>query len=223
MTAAIIHLVNISSTHSASVNNVQTEKYLADAIRGLHEMKGSCIIGGRYLQIIRNLVHKWCQKVPPRVKEAMEETYLGSPPSSTSVSPPNPPKSTTIDQKIQNGIHYSNDETHFSDRKHSAPEVLPMGPHTHLDPNGNLTRGTIMPQQQELFWSPFDTFEGVPLAIPQQNNHLNQHMDITSVLDSGVNGDWPQWNRDGFTMGGEEDAPLWGINWDHGFSADGVN
>jgi hypothetical protein len=220
MTAAIIHLVNISSTHATPWRSIQTESYLAEAIRGLHDMKGSFICVGRYLHIIRNLVHKWCQDVPLRVREALDETYLGSPTSSTSMSLPNPPSSSLTDRKLETATNGTKYDTHFSDRKHSAPEVLLMAPQTHLNLNG--TKGTGTPQQQDLFWSPYDTFEGVPLAIPQENNHLNTHMDITSVLDSGINGDWPQWNRDGFMMGAAEDGPLWGINWDRSSSADGV-
>jgi hypothetical protein len=215
MTAAIIHLVNVSSTHPSSANNSQTtQTYLADAIRGLHEMKGSYIIVGRFLNIIQNLVYKWCQDIPDIVKQAMDETSLSSPPSATSSSPPNPSNSTAFNQNHQNRINAIDDEAQFSDRKHSAPEVLPMGP--------NGMKATITPQQQGLFWSPFDhTFEGVPLASLQDNNHLNQHMDITNVLDSGVDGDWPQWNRDGFTMGAEDSSPLLGESWDSNFSGEG--
>jgi len=54
-------------------------------------------------------------------------------------------------------------------------------------------------------------------------------MDITRMLDSGVDGDWPQWNRDGFTMGGEGGmrgdegggngvAGLWDQGWDAGLT-----
>jgi hypothetical protein len=215
MTAAIIHLVNISSTHSVTANNLQTETYLADAIRGLHEMKGSCIIVGRFLKIIRNLVYKWRQDIPAKVQEAMDATYLGSPRSTTSSSPPNPLNPPKPKQSVSGETNGTVEEAQFSDRKHSAPEVIPMGP--------NGRKGTTTPQQQELFWSPFDhTFEGVPLAVPQENSHLNQHMDITNVLDSGVDGDFPQWNKDGFTMGAEDDAPLWGIHWDPNFMADAV-
>jgi hypothetical protein len=178
-------------------------------------MKGSCIIVGRFLKIIQNLVYKWCQDIPASVQKAMDETYLGFSPSATSLSPTNPPNSTNRVQTLGSGINKIHDESQFSDRKHSAPEVLPMGP--------NGTKGIPTPQQQELFWSPFDhTFEGVPLAVPQENNHLNPYMDITSVLDSGVDGDWPQWNRDGFTMGAEDDGPLVPISWDSNFLVEGI-
>ena len=39
------------------------------------------------------------------------------------------------------------------------------------------------------------------------------------MLDSGIDGDWPQLNRDGFTMGGEDDASFWNMN----FDANGVH
>ncbi|EHK99704.1 hypothetical protein M7I_4381 [Glarea lozoyensis 74030] len=77
------------------------------------------------------------------------------------------------------------------------------------------------PQAQhnnELFWTPFPgASDGVPLALPQDPNPISQLMDISSMLDSGVDGDWPQLNRDGFTMGGEDEATFWNMNFDiHG-------
>ena len=82
------------------------------------------------------------------------------------------------------------------------------------------------PVQNNLIWAPFPSVQyGVPLGSVDKGGH----MDITSILDSGIDGDFPQLNRDGFTlngsgeqlnrdglmlnMSGEDEALLWGINW----------
>jgi hypothetical protein len=68
------------------------------------------------------------------------------------------------------------------------------------------------PPPPNLFWTPFPNVQdGVPLGSVDKGGH----MDITSILDSGIDGDWPQLNRDGFTvnMSGEDEAALWGVHW----------
>jgi hypothetical protein len=51
-------------------------------------------------------------------------------------------------------------------------------------------------------------------VMPHESNHLTNNMDIINVLDSGVDGDWPQWNRDGFTLPDNGTGQLWGVNWE---------
>ncbi|KUJ06547.1 uncharacterized protein LY89DRAFT_726432 [Mollisia scopiformis] len=191
MSAAIIHLVNICSHPGTSLP--ETENHLAESIRAMHEMTQKITMAGRYTPIIMELIHKWCKVIPPRVQEAMDEVSipnLGTPDPTTT-------NGSTINNHDPKHDHI--DLTLLS-RKDSAPEIFPT------------TTDSLKPPlhyQHNFFWTPYpNSFEGVPLALPLQES--NHHMDITNVLDSGVSGDWPQWNRDGFTMGGE----VWGVDWE---------
>lgn len=210
MSAAVIHLVNISAHPGTHMPD--TERHLAEAIRIMHEMSQDITITGRYLPIIRDMIHRWCKYIPRLVQEAMDEVDIEN--AGTPRAPAN--TSNTPDATNSNQHPSTNGNTIFDPaimaRKPSAPEVLPMAPR--LEPNAFIN-GSKALQQQNLFWTPYpESFEGIPLALPQDSNHLNHHMDITNVLDSGVSGDWPQWNRDGFTMGREDGNPqLWGLQW----------
>ncbi|KAF8855494.1 hypothetical protein BDZ45DRAFT_804928 [Acephala macrosclerotiorum] len=215
MSAAIIHLVHLS--FHPGVSNPEIETYLADAVRAMHEMMKGTVIVGRFLKIIRDLIFKWIKDIPPVLFAAMEEAGIATPhpsKSHTTNSPTTSNNSGNYHPLDPNGQKY-NIDTLTINRKQSAPEILLTAPELqHTD----STTGSNILKQQDLFWTPYpESFEGVPLALPQQNNHFNSHMDITSVLDSGVNGDLPQWNRDGFTMG-EEDGNMggWGVDWDVG-------
>jgi hypothetical protein len=161
-------------------------------------MTKSMPIVGRFVKIICVLVSKWCKIIPARVQEVMDAIKISSPTSTTaSSSPPNNPD-------IANGIDPTVQLDPNSGRKQSVPELLGMAPSSQLD---NETSNS----QQLLFWSPFpNTFEGVPLVMPHETNN----MDIINVLDSGVDGDWPQWNRDGFTLPDDGRGQLWGVHWE---------
>jgi hypothetical protein len=131
----------------------------------------------------------------------MDSVSISSPTSTTvsSSSPKNPDITNGIDSTVQldpNG-----------GRKQPVPELLAMAP-AQLDNGGGSNT------QQQLFWNPFpNSFEGVPLVMPHESHHLTNNMDITHVLDSGVHGDWPQWNRDGFTVPSEGTESSWNVNW----------
>jgi hypothetical protein len=156
----------------------------------------------RFVQLICVLVSKWCKIIPTGVKEAMDAIQINSPTSTTfASSPPNNPDITNrIDSTVQLDPN--------SYRKQSVPELLGMAPSSQPDNESSNT-------QQQLFWNPFpNTFEGVPLVMPHESNHLTNNMDIINVLDSGVDGDWPQWNRDGFTLPDNGTGQLWGVNWE---------
>lgn len=214
MSAAIIHIVNISS-HPGAID-LETEMYLAEAIRMMHEMMQDTIIIGRYLVIMRDLIPKWCKEIPARVREAMEEVNIGNigTPQSTAGASNSPPHATSINGAATNGNTNGNYiDAMMGENRPPASEFLPITPR--IDVNG-WANGSKTPQQQNLFWTPYpESFEGVPLALPHESSHLNHNMDITNVLDSGITGDWPQWNKDGFTMGGDDgNAQIWGINWD---------
>jgi hypothetical protein len=196
MSAAIIHLVDICSPHPTAGTPLASETCLADAIQGLSDMTKCSPIIGRFVKLICILVSKWCKTIPARVQEAMDAIQINSPTSTTATSsPPNNPD-------ITNGIDSTAQLDPNSGRKQSVPELLGMAPSSRLD-NGNSNT------QQQLFWNPFpNTFEGVPLVMPHETNN----MDIINVLDSGVDGDWPQWNRDGFTVPDDGTGQLWGVN-----------
>ena len=70
--AAIIYIIQLSS--SGVVHKTQrTEIYLADAIRGLHGMKGICKVAGQSLHDLCNLLQKSCEDIPASVQLAMKE------------------------------------------------------------------------------------------------------------------------------------------------------
>ncbi|CZR59534.1 uncharacterized protein PAC_09428 [Phialocephala subalpina] len=222
MSTAIIHLINISS--HPGVPNPEVETYLADAIRAMHDMMKGTIIVGRYLKIMRNMIYKWCKVIPATVMAAMEEANIGTPHSAISPTTSSPETSNPnafyhpSDPNGQNRNH-NIDTTLTLNRKQSAPEILLTLPETDSHDLMNGGGNTPKPQGggQNLFWTPYPgSFEGVPLALPQQMNG-NGHMDITSVLDSGVMGNWPQWNRDGFMLGEEDGGGGgWGFDWEGG-------
>jgi hypothetical protein len=202
MTAAVIHLVVMSGNNISKTVALQTERYVADIIRALHGIHHRFSIVERYLKAIRALVDRWFTNVPAKISEALSEADIGS------------PSSTTSSQTAAN----MNNSMNSSERKPSAPELfLPFS--QFLNSNEHSRFGA-QPQQQvqpnnELFWTPFPgASDGVPLALPQDPNPISQLMDISSMLDSGVDGDWPQLNRDGFTMAGEDEGTYWNMNFD---------
>lgn len=214
MTAGIIHLVRITGANL--VHNVldATARYVADAIRALYDMLQSFPIVERYLKALRALVLKWFafKDIPPAIMEAMMETDIGSPSSTHSNVPP--PIS-------------HNQYQNLPDRKSSAPDLFsePFPQHQNQDSGISSFNQQQIAFNQQLFWTPFpNTGDGIPLTLRTTdeigNGNGGQHpisqlMDITSMLDSGIDGDWPQLNRDGFTMSGEEEIGFWDVSWDN--------
>lgn len=209
MTAGIIHLVRITGANLAPNVMAVTARYVADAIRALHEMLQSFPIVERYLKALRALVLKWFafKDIPPVIMEAMMETDIGSPSSTHSNVPPPP---------INSGHGYQQE---ILDRKSSAPDLFSEPfpqQHDHQHPNSSMMAANQAMFNQQLFWTPFpNTGDGIPLALPIDHNPISQLMDITSMLDSGIDGDWPQLNRDGFTMSGEDEIAFWDVSWDN--------
>jgi hypothetical protein len=206
MTAAVIHLVTMSGNKIPPEVCGQTETYIADIIRALHELHQSFAIVERYLKVIRALVHRWCPVVPVKIADALADAEVGS------------PSSTSSSQPVLQNSHSIN----AAGRKPPAPELwLPFS--QFLNTNNEASHFHGHPHQQsdhQLFWTPFPgASDGVPLALQQDQQPISQLMDISSMLDSGISGDWPQLNRDGFTMAGEDEASLWNMN----FDAIGVN
>lgn len=206
MSAAIIHLVNVSSTPAIDPTcKDQSETYLIESLRGLHQMQQTYPLAGRYIMAIVSLIHKWCSTIPPRVQEVLSSIQLPSP--------------VAVYRDVQTDrAHFASSgrqstyQPQFSGqnpRKHSAPDLVRMAPPQHVALS-NFSNGTTMPSyQQQLFWTPFpDAFDGVPLAV---NGRVNgsQGMNITNFL----GGEFPQLNQDGFTISGEGDAG-WQSHWD---------
>ncbi|KAH6663396.1 fungal-specific transcription factor domain-containing protein [Halenospora varia] len=212
MTAVIIHLVTISASNVAPDVFEQTDVYLASAIRYLQEMEKSFPIVSRYLKAIKGLTYKWCTTIPPRVEMAVSDIDISSPSSTFS----NLPKGNSVSGRGGSGPSHVID-----DRKASAPDILPLGM-SRPDANGitpriHSTTQSQNPAEQQLFWTPFpNDGDGVPLALLPPDRNINQNMDITSLLASGTVGDLPQLNRDGFTMSGDDEVGLWGVNWETG-------
>jgi hypothetical protein len=71
--AAIIYIIQLCSS-GALQNTQRTEIYLADAIRGLHGMKGVCKVAGQSVHDLCNLLQKSCKDIPASVQLAMRET-----------------------------------------------------------------------------------------------------------------------------------------------------
>jgi hypothetical protein len=198
MTAAIIHLVNISSQNSESKLAVEAADYLSEIIRMLHEMYPTYPIIAQYFKVIRGLVSKWVPIAPPNVRDALHAIDLPSPPSDTSSDP-------------ASHAQFSSD---FEDP--SAPALEINGKHkpslpdlVEMTPNLNNGEGTSTAASREFLWTPFpDSKDGIPVMPPERRTP-NDDMDISRVLDSGVDGDWAQLNRDGFTMDARKD--FWGV------------
>ena len=195
MSAAIIHLVNMSSRNPDNSLAHQAANYLSDNIRMLHEMHPTYPIMAQYFKVIRGLIAKWIPVVPDNVRDALHAIDLPSPLSSDSASAASPlgssnntqfstefdePSSSTIDVK--------------GTRKQSAPDLVQMTP--------NLTQGagSSTSGAREFLWTPFPgSTDGIPVMPPERRTS-NENMDISRMLDSGVDGDWAQLNRDGFMI-----------------------
>lgn len=204
MSAAIIHLVNISGQNSSTTMAVEAADYLSDIIRMLHEMHPTYPIMAQYFKVIRGLVSKWVPVVPPNVRDALQAIDLPSPLSSDSTSGLSPPDPSSH-------AHFSTD---FDDS--STPALEMNGMHkpslpdlAQMTPNLNNGEGSSTAAAQEFLWTPFpESKDGMPVMPPERRTS-NDNMDISRMLDSGVDGDWAQLNRDGFTMDARRE--FWGV------------
>ncbi|CZR51461.1 uncharacterized protein PAC_01337 [Phialocephala subalpina] len=199
VSAAIIHLVNISSQNPLPIIAAQSADYLSDAIRILNGMYPNYPILIRHFSVIRSLISKWVPVIPNNVREALDAIDLPLPDSANNNNPAlSPPQ-------LVSGPHSST----TSDACPSpTPEVSgpcdPFAPEfTQMTPNLYEGTGKSNARPREFLWTPFpENPATVPVMLPDFTS--NQSMDISRVLDSGVDGDWPQLNRDGFTMDGSE-------------------
>jgi len=193
MSAVIIHLVNISAQNSSTAMAVEAADYLSDIIPMLHEMYPTYPIMAQYFKVIRGLVSKWVPVVPPNVRDALHAIDLPSPLSDrmSGLSP--------SDQSS-----YANFSSDFDDsftplevngkHKSSFPDLGQM------TPNVSNGEGSSTTAAREFLWTPFpESQDGMPVMPPERRTS-NDNMDISRMLDSGVDGDWAQLNRDGFTM-----------------------
>lgn len=203
MSAAIIHLVNIS--RDGPILAAQASSHLTSIIRMLHEMHPTYPIMATYFKVIRGLIAKWVRVIPPNVRDALHAIDLPSPLSSgASTSAMSPPISTPNPQSLNETDESSTTtKERKARRKPSAPDLIQMAPSLQNGDNASSSAA------REFLWTPFPgSFDGIPVMPPERRS-LNQNMDISMMLDSGVDGDWAQLNRDGFTM--ESRKEFWGV------------
>ena len=155
MSAAIIHLLNISNQNPNPVMAIQAGEFLLEAIRMLQEMLTAFPIVARYVTVIRSLAEKWEADLPPNVRDTLKADFP-SPASSNSNLVIGP-------QKISPAIVSPADATRtLENRKDSAPELLPL-PQRSTD---NL--GLSTPGSQQFLWTPFpECMDGMPVDPPQ--------------------------------------------------------
>lgn len=78
-----------------------------------------------------------------------------------------------------------------------------------MTPNLHNGKEALTAAAREFLWTPFpESMDGMPVMPPERRSN-NDNMDISRMLDSGVDGDWAQLNRDGFTMDARRE--FWGI------------
>lgn len=220
-TAAIIHVVNLTGSNPAPAIAEPAAEYLCDTIYALHTMIPGAPIIERYLSVVPTLFLRWGVTAPYAVMKAMQETEIGprmhiaakaSAFSSHRALPLGKGKSPQEhDESCSDHTCPAAPHSHLSDRPYSSQPSKP-------EPTPDL--GIPNSAQQHLFWTPFpESVDGLPL-LPNSvgyTNLANQNMDITSMLDSGIVGDWAQFNKDGFMIGAQGNdgqtvwaAPPWG-------------
>jgi hypothetical protein len=172
----------------------------------LHEMQPTYPRLTAYLKVIRGLIAKWLSVVPRNIDEALQAIKISSPlyPSSSSaISPPDP---TSRDNYHANHDDFPSQILETNGR--SKPASLNF---TSMAPNNNNGLGVPSLASQTFLWTPFpESLDGIPfMPTERRNSNSNYNTDINRVLDSGIEGDWAQLNRDGFTM----DVPWdeWGV------------
>lgn len=199
ISAAIIHVVNIARPDPANPQvSVQAASYLTNIILFMHQMYPTYPLISRYFKVIRNLISKWVPDLPSNVRDALHTIDLPSPGSSDSgpsLSPPDPSvKTSTKTSYFADFGEPSGPTIEINGKRNaSAPDLVQMTP---LD-NG---RSRMDANTRDFLWTPFpESMDGMPV-MPPERRHANDHMDISRMLDSGVDGDWAQLNKDGFTM-----------------------
>ncbi|KAL3420598.1 fungal specific transcription factor [Phlyctema vagabunda] len=206
MTCAIQHLVNLQSPRQDIAEVAAID--LGNAVRALHEMGSSSTMSKRFLNILMGLIRRWAVTVPENVRQAMADAEVTCPTSAIS------PTVSMRQPSSQRGDAISPSTTN-PPTPVSFPPISSLAAAVSAPAMSQpLTHNTQPPSNQNPFWTPFPgTPEGLPIAhsvaatFPSQ-----QHMDISSMLDSGVAGDWAQLNRDGFTLantGVGMDPALW--------------
>jgi hypothetical protein len=206
ISAAIIHIVNISRTDPTTPQlSVQAAAYLTDIIHMMHEMYPTYPLMARYFKVIRSLITKWVQNVPNNVRDALQTIDLPSPHSSdceTALRPPDPTASASYSTNFDEPSTVTV-EINGKRRKQSAPDL------TQMTPDLNNGKGVLTAAAREFLWTPFpESMDGMPVMPPERRSG-NDNMDISRMLDSGVDGDWAQLNRDGFTM--DAGNEFWGV------------
>lgn len=242
--AAIIHLVNISKPCSGQQSGIkeQQEKFLADALRTLHEAQKYAFLVSRFLTSLGYLIDKWCKVIPPLVRQAMESAQMvpkiceptiatlpvshdGFLTTAKDLAYPTPSPDTTT----QPGISDPPLQDFRRTSKHSASDFVKMAPSNsaatqhyfnvtgfHSGPTMAHYSNAQNPQQQDLYWAPFEeAFIALPLTVGDArdpNFPDQQGMSVTDML----GGEYPHLNRDGFMLGPIEDNN-WGVDgWDNG-------
>jgi hypothetical protein len=129
-----------------------------------------------------------------------------NPPSNTFPPPPQlqPPINHSLSQSVSNlDAPSSPTLSAHSDLKTPGLDFLTISPNSKPS----------IPASGQFYWTPFpDHSDGMPLPLPSDNT--TRAMDISSVLDSGVNPLWAQLNRDGFTIGPDDANALCAGQWD---------
>lgn len=200
ISAAIIHLLNVSGQNTSPLIAIPAADYLLKAIRMLHEMLAAFPIVARYLKTIHSLATKWDAYLPDDIRQALETIDFPSPVSTNSNSGISPP------QPLFTNLTPVTTETppspSLESRQHSAPELFQM------PSNPTETMGVATPESQQFLWTPFpESMEGMPVVPPQ--NLASTTMDISSMLEE-ADGSWAQLGRDGFAMDTTDfGSPLW--------------
>jgi hypothetical protein len=155
MSAAIIHLLNISNQNPNPVMTIQAGEYLLEAIGMLQEMLTAFPIVARYLKVIRSLAEKWEADLPLNVRDTLKADFPS--PASSNSNPVISP------QQISPAIVSPADTSRtVENRKDSAPELLQM-PQRSTD---NL--GLSTPGSQQFLWTPFpECMDGMPVDPPK--------------------------------------------------------
>jgi hypothetical protein len=197
MNANIILLVNISSQNSIAA---EAAGYLANNLRMVQEMHPTYPRLTAYFKVIRGLVDRWLTVVPKNIHEALQAISLPSPQSSA-FKPPDQSSNTYFPTDFSEFPTPSLD----SDGK---PNPSSMN-FTQMTAHFNNGHGESTLAPQNFLWTPFpERMDGIPV-MPLERRTSNYNMDISRMLDSGIDGDWAQLNRDGFTIDAQWES--WGF------------
>jgi hypothetical protein len=204
--AAIIHLLNMSSQERSLLIAIQAAEYLLEAIKMLQEMYAAFPVVARHLKSIRKLASNWGVNLPENIRQALEIIDIPSPPSTSS-------NSITPRQRLSaesSPTRVNESSSHISEAcKHSAPVPLQM-PSNLIGAVGAVGAAT-----SELFqfplWTPFPEsrdrlpiIEAPPFEQPIHKDGFNNML---------VGGGLAHLNRDGFAMDATDlGTPVWDPN-----------